>query len=75
MPSRIREEDNINMDAEEVVDITMIDEEVKEGSVEEAKDEVTIPIHYLVHMAMELLFLKLRYTIKVNINDCPKISG
>ena len=44
------------------------------GAEAEAKDEVTMPIHYLFHMVMELLFLKLRYIINFNINNFPKIN-
>ena len=54
----------MNVDAEEVVDV----------AVAEAEDEVTIPIHYIFHMVMGLLLLKLRYMIKVNINHCPEIN-
>ena len=54
----------------------VLDEEVEEVEVEESEveDEVTIPIHYLVHMVMEILFLKLRYVIDFNINHCPEIN-
>ena len=63
---------------EEVEYVLVTEKEVEEMVVSEAEtedeDEVTTPIHYLVHMVMELLFLKLRYMIKVNINHCPKIK-
>ena len=49
----------MNVDVVEVVDAS-----VKEA---EAEDELTIPIHYLVYMVMELLLMKLRYIIKFNI--------
>ena len=64
------------MDAGEVVDVAVVEEEFKDVLESEAKeeDEVKIFIDYFVHMAMELLFLKLRYMIKVNINHCPKIN-
>ena len=60
----------------EVLDMEVVEEEVKDaaGADAEAEDEVTIPINYLVHMLMELLFLNLRYTIKVNINNFPNIK-
>ena len=66
----------MDVDAAEVVDLVALEEEVKDaaGAEVEAEDEVTTPIHYLVHMVMELLFLELRYMIKVNINHCPEIK-
>ena len=66
----------MNVDAAEVMDVSLVEEEVKEVTVVEAEseDEVTITIHYIAHMVMELLFLKLRYMIKVNINHCPEIN-
>ena len=44
------------------------------GTESEVENEVIISIHDLVHMVMELLSLKLRYMIKVNINHCPNIN-
>ena len=66
----------MNMDAAEVVDVAVVEEQVKDVEVVEAEseDKVTIPTHYLVHMVIELLFLNLRYIIKVNINHCPDIN-
>ena len=66
----------MNVDAAEVVDVVVVDEEVEDAAVVEveAEDEVTISIHYLVDMFTERLFLKLRYMIKVNINHCTEIN-
>ena len=64
----------MNVDAAEVVNVAVANEEGKDVAGAEAEDEITIPIHYIVHMVMELLFLKLIYMIKVNINHCPEIN-
>ena len=66
----------MNYDTEEVMAVAVLEEEVEDVAVAdaEAEEEATIPIHYIFHMIMELLFLKLRYTIKVNINHCPEIN-
>ena len=68
----------MNVDAAEVVDVAMVEEEVKDvagaEAEAEAEDEVTIPIYHLVHMEIGLLFLNLRYIIKVNINHCPEFK-
>ena len=66
----------MNVDEAEVVDVAMVEEEFNymEGEETKAEDEVTIPNRYLVHMVMELLFLNIRYMIKVNINNCPEID-
>ena len=68
----------MNVDTEEVVDVNVAEEKVESVAVseEEAETEykVTITIHHIVHILMELLILKLRYMIKVNINHCTKIS-
>ena len=64
----------MNVDAADVVDVVVVEEQVKEAAEAEAKYEVTILIHYLVHIIMELLFLKLRYMIKVNIKYFPEIN-
>ena len=70
----------MNVEAEEVVDVAVVQEEVEaeaeaEAQAEaEAEYEVTIPIIYLVHLLMELLFLNLRNMIMVNINHCPEIN-
>ena len=72
----------MNVYTAEIVDVDFdvdMDVEIEEEYFEymaeaeaEAKDRVTIPNNYLVHVVMELLFLKIRYIVKVNINDCPK---
>ena len=78
----------MNVDAADVVDVDLVKEEVEDVAVAEAEaaeeaaeeaeaeaeDKVTIPIHYLVHMKMKRLFLKLRYMIKVNTNRYPGIK-
>ena len=76
MPSTLRGRGGMNTDAAEVVDVAVVEEDVKdaEESEAEAEDDVTTPIHYLVHMVIGLLFLKLRYMIKVNINYFPNIN-
>ena len=45
------------MYAEEVVDVAVLLEEVEGVEEAESKDEVTVPIRYLCHTVMELLFL------------------
>ena len=64
------------MDGSEVVDLSVVEEEVKDVAWEEAEaeDKVTIPIHFIIYMVMKILFLKLRYMIKVNINHCLEIN-
>ena len=64
------------MDGSEVVDLSVVEEEVKDVAWEEAEaeDKVTIPIHFIIYMVMKILFLKLRYMIKVNINHLPEIN-
>ena len=76
MPSTLRGRGGMNTDAAEVVDVAVVEEDVKdaEESEAEAEDDVTTPIHYLVHMVIGLLFLKLRYMIKFNINYFPNIN-
>ena len=66
----------MNVYTTEVVDVSVVEEEVNDvaGAEAVAEDEVKISIHYLFHMVMELLLLKLRYMIKVNINNCPEIN-
>ena len=58
--------------------MAVVEKEVKDAAGAEAKaeaeEEVKTPIHYLVHMVLEILFLKLRYMIKVNINHCLEIN-
>ena len=61
VPSTFREEENMNLDAAEFVDVALVEEVVKNLAVAEAEDKFIIPVHYLVHMVMELLVLKLRY--------------
>ena len=62
VPLALREEESMNVDAAEVMDVSLVEEKVKDMTVVEAEseDEVTITIHYIAHMVMELLFLKLR---------------
>ena len=64
------------MDASEVLDVSVVEEEVKDvaGAEAEAEDEVTIPIHYIIYTGMKNLFLKLRYMIKANINHLSEIN-
>ena len=64
----------MNVDAEYFVDMAVLEEEVEYAEVaeEEVESQVTITIHYLVYMVIELLFLKLRYRIEANINHCHK---
>ena len=64
----------MNVDVAEVINVAVVEEEVNNVTGAKSEDEVTIPINYLGHILMELLFLKLRYTIKVNINHCPEIN-
>ena len=64
----------MHVDAEDVVDRAMVEEEVKEVAVEEAGYEVISPANFFIHIVMELLFLKIRYMIKVNINHFPEIN-
>ena len=56
--------------------VAVVEEEVNDmsGSEEDEYNEVAIPINYIVQMAMELLFLNLRYMIKFNINHLPDIN-
>ena len=65
----------MKVDATEVVDVDVVEEEINgvpgAEAEAEAEDEVTTPIHYLFHMVMELLFMKLRYIINFNINNFP----
>ena len=60
----------MKVDAAEVVNVAVVEEEIKDVAEAEVEDEVKFTIHYLVHMVMELLFLKIRYMINVNINHC-----
>ena len=64
------------MEAAEVVDVVVVEEDVKEVAVEEAEaeEEFTSHIHYIIHMLMELSFPKLRYIIEVSINHYPQIN-
>ena len=79
--STIRGGDNMNVDAADVVDLAVIEEEVKDvawalaEAEAEAEDEVTIPIHYIVHMLMAPLLLKLRFMIKVCDNSCLRFAN
>ena len=67
---------DVDMDVYMDVDVDMVEAFFKDmvEAEAEAEDGVTIPIHYLVHVVMELLFLKIRYSVKVNINHCPKFN-
>ena len=58
------------------MDVAMVEEEVKDMAGTEAESwyDITILFNYLVHMGMELLFLKLIYMIKVNINHFSEIN-
>ena len=53
VPSTLREEENIDIYNTEVVYMATVKEEFKEVAVEEAENEVTTPIHYLIQMVME----------------------
>ena len=66
------------MDAEVVLDVDVVEEKVEDVAESESEVEVEVevkfPINYLVHMVVGRLFLKLRSTIKVNINYFPNIN-
>ena len=68
----------MNVEAKEVVDVAIVEEDINAVAVAEAEteaqDEVTIPINYLFHKLMEILFLKIRNMKKVNINHFFKIN-
>ena len=42
----------MNLDAAEVVDVAVLEEEVEDVAVAEEEDKVKIAIHYLVQMVM-----------------------
>ena len=56
VPSTLIEDSNIDVDVEYIVYITVVEEEVEYAAVAEAEaeEQFVIPIHYLVHMVMEL---------------------
>ena len=68
----------MNVDKSDVVDMAVVEEEVKDVVGEEVEaqveDRFTIPIHYLVNMTMKIIFLNIRYMIQLNINHFPDIN-
>ena len=52
----------MNMDAAQVVDVTVVEEEVEDVAEAEVVDEVTIPIHYFLNMLQHHISLTTTYT-------------